>query len=72
MTEPARTVLPWDPLAMAAAAREHLTREAATYFETTAAIAPTHDNEAAWAQWRFVPRVARDVVVDLDRDRSVG
>ena len=22
---------------------------------------PTHDNEAAWAEWRFVPRVGRDV-----------
>ena len=61
MTERARASLPWDPLEMAAAARAELTPEAATYFETTAVFPPTHDNEAAWAEWRFVPRVARDV-----------
>jgi len=53
--------LPWDPLELAAAARQHLTAEAATYFETTAVFPPTHHNEAAWAKWRFVPRVGRDV-----------
>src|ERR1700690_3825016 len=46
---------------MAAAAARHLSPEAAVYFETTARFPPTHDNESAWAQWRFVPRVARDV-----------
>ena len=53
--------LPWDPPALAAAARRALTPEAATYYETAAVFPPTHDNEAAWAEWRFMPRVARDV-----------
>jgi 4-hydroxymandelate oxidase len=52
---------PWDPLEMAQTARQHLTADAATYFETTAVFPPTHHNEAAWAKWRFVPRVGRDV-----------
>jgi 4-hydroxymandelate oxidase len=46
---------------MAAAGASSLTGEAATYFATTAVFPPTHDNESAWAQWRFVPRVGRDV-----------
>jgi len=46
---------------MAQAARQHLTADAATYFETTAVFPPTHHNEAEWAKWRFVPRVGRDV-----------
>jgi 4-hydroxymandelate oxidase len=58
--EPVST-LPWDPLEMADAARQNLTADAATYFETTAVFPPTHHNEAAWSRWRFVPRVARDV-----------
>jgi 4-hydroxymandelate oxidase len=46
---------------MAAAARGRLTDEAATYYETTAVFPPSHDNEQAWAEWRFAPRVGRDV-----------
>ena len=46
---------------MAAAARLVLTDEAATYYETTATFPPARDNERAWAGWRFVPRVGRDV-----------
>lgn len=61
MTEPTGPSLPWDPLEMAALARRKLTPEAATYFETSARYPPTHENEAAWAEWRFLPRVARDV-----------
>ena len=61
MTGETGSALPWDPLEMAAAARRKLTAGAATYFETTAQFPPTHHNEAAWAKWRFVPRVARDV-----------
>ena len=61
MTEPNPSPLPWDPLELAAAARTRLTDEAATYYETTAVFPPTHDNEDAWAKWRFLPRVARDV-----------
>jgi 4-hydroxymandelate oxidase len=57
----AGAALPWDPLELAEAARRNLTTEAATYFETTAVFPPAHDNEDAWARWRFVPRVARDV-----------
>jgi 4-hydroxymandelate oxidase len=53
--------LPWDPLEMAQTARQHLTADAATYFETTAVFPPTRHNEAEWAKWRFVPRVGRDV-----------
>jgi isopentenyl diphosphate isomerase/L-lactate dehydrogenase-like FMN-dependent dehydrogenase len=53
--------LPWDPLELAETARQHLTADAATYFETTAVFPPTHHNEAEWAKWRFVPRVGRDV-----------
>jgi 4-hydroxymandelate oxidase len=53
--------LPWDPLEMAELARQHLTADAATYFETTAVFPPARHNEAAWAKWRFVPRVGRDV-----------
>jgi len=36
-------------------------------FETTAVFPPAHDNEAAWNDWRFVPRVGRDVASNLDR-----
>jgi 4-hydroxymandelate oxidase len=61
MTEAPGSALPWDPLELAAAAGRNLTPEAAAYFEATARFPPTHANEAAWAQWRFVPRVARDV-----------
>ena len=57
----AKSALPWDPLELAAAARRALTEETATYFETTAVFPPGNDNEIAWQQWRFVPRVARDV-----------
>ena len=57
----AKRALPWDPLELAAAARGSLDAETATYFETTAVFPPTNDNEVAWSQWRFVPRVARDV-----------
>jgi isopentenyl diphosphate isomerase/L-lactate dehydrogenase-like FMN-dependent dehydrogenase len=55
------TDLPWDPTDLEAAAREHLTPEAATYYETTAVHPPTRDNERAWAMWRFVPRFVIDV-----------
>ncbi|HVM64454.1 MAG TPA: alpha-hydroxy acid oxidase [Acidimicrobiales bacterium] len=55
------TDLPWDPDELAALARERLTREAATYYETTAVFPPTRDNERAWAMWRFVPRFGIDV-----------
>jgi 4-hydroxymandelate oxidase len=61
VTEPDGSSLPWDPLDLAVAARRSLSAEAATYFETTAVFPPTHDNERAWAEWRLVPRVARDV-----------
>jgi 4-hydroxymandelate oxidase len=61
VTAPIGSSLPWDPLEMAAAAARHLSAEAAAYFGTTAVFPPTHDNESAWAGWRFVPRVARDV-----------
>jgi 4-hydroxymandelate oxidase len=61
MTDPAASALPWDPIEMAAAARRHLTDEAATYYETTAVFPPVHANEHAWSQWRFAPRVGRDV-----------
>jgi 4-hydroxymandelate oxidase len=61
MTDPTPSGLPWDPIEMAAAAREHLTDEAATYYETTAVFPPVHDNEHAWNEWRFAPRVGRDV-----------
>jgi 4-hydroxymandelate oxidase len=61
MTDPAAGLLPWDPIEMAAAARSRLTDEAATYYETTAVFPPAHDNERAWSDWRFVPRVGRDV-----------
>ncbi len=61
MTDPAPSSLPWDPIEMAAAARGHLTDEAATYYETTAVFPPVHDNEHAWSDWRFAPRVGRDV-----------
>ena len=61
VTEPAGTSLPWEPRELAAAARRNLSSEAATYFETAAVFPPTHDNERAWAEWRFAPRVARDV-----------
>jgi len=61
VTAPIGSLLPWDPLELAAAAGRHLSAEAAIYFETTAVFPPTHDNESAWAQWRFAPRVARDV-----------
>ena len=53
--------MPWEPGELAAAARKNLTPGAATYFETTAVFPPTAENEAAWAEWRFVPRVGRDV-----------
>ena len=46
---------------MAAAAARSLTPEAAAYFAATAVFPPAHDNEAAWAEWRFAPRMARDV-----------
>ncbi|HZQ86260.1 MAG TPA: alpha-hydroxy acid oxidase [Acidimicrobiales bacterium] len=55
------TDLPWDPSELEAAARHHLTPEAATYYETTAVHPPTRDNERAWAMWRFVPRFGVDV-----------
>ena len=53
--------LPWDPDELAARARERLTPEAATYYETTAVHPPAHDNERAWAMWRLVPRFGVDV-----------
>jgi isopentenyl diphosphate isomerase/L-lactate dehydrogenase-like FMN-dependent dehydrogenase len=56
-----KSALPWDPLELAAEARRNLTAGTATYYETTAVFPPTNDNEVAWSQWRFVPRVARDV-----------
>jgi 4-hydroxymandelate oxidase len=46
-----------------ALARERLTPEAATYYETTAVHPPARDNERAWAMWRFVPRFGVDVSV---------
>jgi len=55
------TDLPWDPRELEARARDHLTPEAATYYETTAVHPPTRDNERAWATWRFVPRFGVDV-----------
>jgi len=61
VTDRAANPLPWDPNELAAEARRRLTDEAATYFETTAVFPPAHDNEAAWNDWRFVPRVGRDV-----------
>jgi 4-hydroxymandelate oxidase len=57
----AKSALPWDPHELAEAARRNLTAGTATYFETTAVFPPTNENERAWQQWRFVPRVARDV-----------
>ena len=57
----AKSGLPWDPQELAAAARRNLTDGTATYFETTAVFPPSAENEAAWAEWRFVPRVGRDV-----------
>jgi 4-hydroxymandelate oxidase len=61
VTAATASALPWDPIEMAARAARGLSPEAAAYFETTAVFPPTHDNEAGWAEWRFVPRVARDV-----------
>jgi 4-hydroxymandelate oxidase len=61
MTAPNGSSLPWDPGELAAAAAANLTIEACTYFEATAGFPVTHDNEAAWAEWRFAPRIARDV-----------
>jgi 4-hydroxymandelate oxidase len=57
----AKSGLPWEPQELAAAARRNLTAGTATYFETTAVFPPSAENEAAWAEWRFVPRVGRDV-----------
>jgi len=57
----AKSGLPWEPQELAAAARRNLTDGTATYFETTAVFPPSAENEAAWAEWRFVPRVGRDV-----------
>jgi 4-hydroxymandelate oxidase len=56
-----KDALPWEPRELAAAARRNLTDGTATYFETTAVFPPTVENEVAWAEWRFVPRVGRDV-----------
>jgi isopentenyl diphosphate isomerase/L-lactate dehydrogenase-like FMN-dependent dehydrogenase len=55
------TDLPWGPTELEAAARQRLTPEAATYYETTAVHPPARDNERAWAMWRFVPRFGVDV-----------
>jgi 4-hydroxymandelate oxidase len=61
VTAEAGSALPWDLLELAEAARRRMSPDAATYFETTAVFPPAHENESAWARWRFVPRVGRDV-----------